>query len=113
MTYTRNGNSNGYAPRRGGWSPQRQAPAQPPQGQAPQEPEQGAMVRLSGLWRSETRNGQPMLSGSLGGARLVVLPNDRRRSDKDPSHHLFLAQAQPRQQGGGGAQPPQQPDAGF
>ena len=50
------------------------------------------MIRLTGLWESTTKSGEFMLSGSLGGAKLIVLPNNRRTGDKSPTHTLLIAE---------------------
>jgi hypothetical protein len=57
------------------------------------------LVRLTGLWKSRTGKS---ISGPLGGARLVVLPNERRRGDKDPDYIAFIAPAEKRDDAAGG-----------
>lgn len=58
-------------------------------------------IRLTGLWRNE-RDGKVHLSGSFGGGRLVVFPNDRKEGDRDPDYVVYLVPAERREGGGGG-----------
>jgi hypothetical protein len=51
------------------------------------------LLKLTGLWlRTSERTGKPVMSGRLGGAKIVILENRDRRSDDDPSHILFLSE---------------------
>ena len=50
-----------------------------------------------------------MLSGNLGGAKLIVLRNNRRTGDKSPTHTLLITEREDRvsdvtRQGQGGGQ---------
>ena len=54
------------------------------------------MIRLTGLWESTTKDGQQMLSGNLGNARLVILPNKFKKTDKHPTHNLLIAEREDR-----------------
>lgn len=49
------------------------------------------LVRLTGLWKGETKNGQTYLSGSLGSARLVIFPNDRKDGEKSPDFIVYMS----------------------
>ena len=73
------------------------------------------MIRLTGLWKSKTKSGDPMLSGNLGGGRIVILPNTRRQEGtKQPTHYLFIAENERQRQGDQGqdsAPPAAPPDA--
>ena len=56
------------------------------------------MIRVGGLWSNTTRSGGKYLSGSLGNARIVILPNDRKREGKnDPDYTLFIAPQEQRE----------------
>ena len=48
------------------------------------------MVKLTGLWKN-TKDGKTYLSGSLGTARVLVFPNDHKKTEKDPDFNLVLA----------------------
>ena len=47
-------------------------------------------TRLTGLWKNKTKDGKTYLSGSLGLSRLLVLPNDYKRNEKDPDYNVLL-----------------------
>lgn len=49
------------------------------------------LVRLTGLWNNEGRNG-PYFGGNLGMARLLVFPNKyKRENSNDPDYLMCLA----------------------
>ncbi len=49
------------------------------------------LLKLTGLWKSETRNGSVMLKGSIRpGLSLVVLRNDKATGNQ-PEYSAFLA----------------------
>src|SRR5215207_9180896 len=54
-----------------------------------------ALLRVSGLWIKDGRNGK-FMSGSVqdlipAGAKLLVFKNDKKRWDKDPDYTLHVA----------------------
>lgn len=55
-------------------------------------------IRLTGLWRQE-RDGRSHLSGSLGGGRLLVFPNERKANERDPDFVVYLVPAERREGG--------------
>ena len=49
-------------------------------------------VKLMGLWKNKDRNGNTYLAGGLGPtARVLVLPNTRKKESKEPDYHVFIA----------------------
>ena len=52
------------------------------------------MVRLGGLWKNETKDGKTYLSGTFGGARLMIFPNGFKEKDNDPDYVVTIAQSQ-------------------
>lgn len=53
----------------------------------------GGMVRLTGLWKGQTKAGDVMLSGAISpSSKLIVLPNNKKSGDKDPDYLAFIAQ---------------------
>jgi hypothetical protein len=52
--------------------------------------DKGDLITICGLWANEGRNGE-YLSGTLGGARLFVFRNRRKRSDKHPDYVVCMA----------------------
>lgn len=49
------------------------------------------LVRLTGLWKGQMKNGQSYLSGSLGSARLVIFPNDKKDGEKSPDFIVYMS----------------------
>jgi len=59
-------------------------------------------TRLTGLWKNKTRDGKTYLSGKVGLARLLVLPNDFKKADKDPDYYAYVV---PSEKKNGGPSP--------
>jgi len=67
---------------------------------------QGDLTRLCGLWQNETKTGGMYLSGNLGAARLLVFPNGRKNTDRDPDWIAYVAPGKRRDdEGAGGGGP--------
>ena len=50
------------------------------------------LIRLTGLWKSQTKAGAPMLSGSMSPtSKLVILPNTKKQKDSEPDYIAFMA----------------------
>ena len=50
------------------------------------------MVRLTGLWKNKTKTGESFLAGSNSpSSRLIILPNTKKASDKEPDYTAFIA----------------------
>lgn len=47
-------------------------------------------TKLTGLWKNTNKDGQTYLSGSLGLAKLLVLPNGFKKGEKDPDYYALL-----------------------
>lgn len=48
-------------------------------------------TKLTGLWKGKDKAGKTYLSGKVSGtARLLVLPNDFKRTEKDPDFFAYL-----------------------
>jgi hypothetical protein len=61
----------------------------------------GPMLKAAGLWAKTSVKGGQYLTGRLGGLKVLILENRDRKSDDDPSHYLFVAEAPDRRQGAG------------
>lgn len=65
------------------------------------EKQESKMINLTGLWKSKSGNS---LQGKLGnGAKLVIIPNNRKTEDKQPDYLAFIAPSEapkPAQQSG-------------
>jgi len=64
-----------------------------------------ARVKISGLWISETKNGQKYMSGSNGSQRWTIWPNSFKEKESDPTHILYVEQAKKREEGSSEATP--------
>lgn len=51
-------------------------------------------TRLSGLWKQKDKQGRTYLSGSLGSARLLVMPNDYKKTEKEPDYVVYVVPAE-------------------
>jgi hypothetical protein len=58
------------------------------------------MLKAAGLWAKSSVKGGQYLTGRLGGVKVLVMENRDRKTDDDPSHHLFFVEAPDRRQGG-------------
>lgn len=66
------------------------------------EDKEAGLIRLTGLWRGESKAGQTYLSGSLSpSSRLLILPNAHKRQASDPDYVAYLAPQEKKK----GAQP--------
>lgn len=58
-----------------------------------------ARVKMSGLWKSETKDGTVYLSGGNGSQRWSIWPNGYREgNEKTPTHILYVEQVQKREE---------------
>jgi len=60
-------------------------------------PKPSPLLKAAPLWQKSSAKGGQYLTGRLGGMKVLVMENRDRRNDDDPSHHLFFAEAPPRQ----------------
>ena len=48
-------------------------------------------LKLTGLWKNTSKDGKPFLSGTLGGVKVLVFPNEFKKGEKDPDFNLILS----------------------
>ena len=48
-------------------------------------------VKLTGLWKNTSKEGKTFLSGTLGGVKVLVFPNEYKKETSDPDFNLFFA----------------------
>ncbi len=48
-------------------------------------------LKLTGLWKSKTKDGKTYLSGTLGSIKVLVFTNEYKKKDSDPDYTLFFA----------------------
>jgi hypothetical protein len=52
----------------------------------------GDMIKLTGLWKQESKAGNPYLSGLVSPtSRLLVMPNAHKKDAREPDYIAFLA----------------------
>jgi hypothetical protein len=61
-------------------------------------PKSSPLLKVAPLWARSSAKGGQYLSGRLAGVKVLILENRDRKTDEDPSHHLFFAEAPPRQE---------------
>jgi hypothetical protein len=50
------------------------------------------LIRLTGLWKSQTKAGDIVLSGSISPtSKLIILPNNYKQKDSEPDYIAFMA----------------------
>jgi hypothetical protein len=59
-------------------------------------PKQSPLLKVTPLWERSSAKGGQYLTGRLAGGK--VLENRDRKTDDDPSHHLFFVEAPDRRQ---------------
>lgn len=56
------------------------------------------LIRITGLWKSQTKAGETMLSGAVSAtSRLLILPNNKKERESDPDYIAFLTPAEKRE----------------
>ncbi len=65
------------------------------------------MIQLTGLWKNADKNGNPYLSGNLGGAVLMIFQNGHKKEMKHPDYVAYLAPKKEKEK------PPQESDSVF
>ena len=60
----------------------------------------GDLVKFFGLYEGKTKaEGRFMLSGYLGAAKILILPNREKEDDKDYDFIAFITQRPPKKEG--------------
>tara|TARA_Y100001951_G_C11047017_1_gene133514 strand:+ start:201 stop:422 length:222 start_codon:yes stop_codon:yes gene_type:complete len=47
-------------------------------------------IKLSGLWKNETKNGETYLSGSSNGKKYTIFKNTFKEKDTQPDYNLLV-----------------------
>lgn len=51
------------------------------------------MIKISGLWLNQDKNGHTYMSGYLGDAKIIIYKNKFKSSEnKQPDYNLFIAE---------------------
>ena len=55
------------------------------------------LIRIGGLWKTQSKDGKAYLSGSFGGAKLMIFPNKFRSDNQsDPEYVVCIAASKPK-----------------
>jgi hypothetical protein len=71
------------------------------------------LTYVTGLWENKTKKNATYLSGSLGFARLVILPNEKKERSNQPDYNLFVAPKQENRNSYDDNPPPPEEDVPF
>ncbi len=52
------------------------------------------MIIAGGLWLRESKGGEKYMTGTLGGVKVLIFKNKRKRNENDPDYTLCLDHAQ-------------------
>jgi len=50
------------------------------------------MIKLTTLWKNQTKDGQFYLSGTLGNSRILIFPNGYKQKNNDPDFIVYVAE---------------------
>ena len=71
------------------------------------------IIKLTGLWKTKTKAGVSMLTGSLNAVTsLLVMPNTFKKSEKEPDYYVYV-KAREKEVDAKPADPPPADDLGF
>ncbi len=59
-------------------------------------PDENVRVKLTGLWKNESKAGKTYLAGSLGSARIMIFPNGYKEKNNDPDYIMYLVPGKPK-----------------
>jgi hypothetical protein len=51
----------------------------------------GEMIKITGLWKNVSEKGEAFMSGSLGGAKVLIFKNSFKQEEKHPDYNMFFA----------------------
>jgi len=57
------------------------------------------LLKVTGLWASKDKNGNPVLKGSLGSARVLILKNTYKEKENHPDYDLYLVKREKKEEG--------------
>ena len=50
------------------------------------------MIELTGLWERQDKNGNSVLSGYIGKAKLVIFKNTYKKTEKQPDYIAYISE---------------------
>jgi hypothetical protein len=58
----------------------------------------GDLLRVTGLWENDARDGSQYLSGSVGALRILVFKNKyKKKNSNQPDYNLYIAPSEPKE----------------
>ena len=54
------------------------------------------LIKAGGLWKGEDKNGNTILTGSMGGVRIVIFANTFKEKPNQPDFNLFFGENKPK-----------------
>ena len=58
------------------------------------------LIELSGLWTGQDKNGNPMMTGSIGNASILITKNTfKEEGSNQPDYNLYLAPVEKKEEG--------------
>lgn len=55
------------------------------------------LIEIAALWESTDKNGNPMLTGKMGNARVVVLKNTYKDKENQPDYRVYVTKNERRE----------------
>lgn len=62
----------------------------------------GGFLKLTGLWKNKTKNGDTYLRGTIGDAQVMIFFDREKRNERAPDARLVLCPRKEREDGGNG-----------
>lgn len=60
------------------------------------------MIKLTGLWANESRNGEKYMVGTIGGAKVLIMRNKfKEEGSREPDYNLYVVERGNREKDGG------------
>ena len=57
------------------------------------------MIRLTGMWKREQREGsEPVFIGNIGSGKVVMLANGYKANDNDPDYILYIKEKEEKEE---------------
>ena len=67
------------------------------------EEKKNDLVFIGGLWKNQAKDGRDYFSGSFGLGRLLIFEVKERKSEKHPTHSMYVAPGKPKGETSGGS----------
>lgn len=59
------------------------------------------MIKLTGLWANESKNGEKYMAGTIGGAKVLIMRNKfKGEGSREPDYNLYVVEKERKKEGG-------------